>query len=150
MAPRGQVCQIWRLARDGVEGLLATELWYCSEQGLGIGMPGIREELSHRTVFDDLARIHDRHFVAHLGDDPQIVGDEDQRHAGVPLQVFEEVQILRLDGHIQVGGGLVGDDQFGAARQGNSADDALPHTATHLMRILAHARRGGRNADGSQ
>src|SRR5882724_9068795 len=150
VAPRGQAGQIRRLARDGVEGLLTAELRHRAEQGFGIGVFWIREELPHGTVFDDLTSIHDCHFVAHLGDNTQIVGDENQGHTGFSLELFQQVQVLRLDGDIQVGGGLVGDDQFGAARQGNSSHDALPHAATHLMRILAHARRWGRDADGPQ
>ena len=61
-------------------------------------------------------------------------------HAGLLPDVLEQVQILCLNGHIEVGRGLVGIDQPGAASQGNSADNTLTHTAAHLVRIIAHAQ----------
>src|SRR5262245_39471373 len=54
MASCRQVRQIRRLTRNGIEGLLTAELWHRAEQGFGVGMFWIREELPNRTVFDDL------------------------------------------------------------------------------------------------
>jgi hypothetical protein len=78
-------------------------------------MPGVVIDLPHRALLDDFASVHHRHPVAHLSDDTQIVGDENQRHAGLALQVFEEIEVLQLDGDVQIGGRLVGDDAFGPA-----------------------------------
>ena len=58
------------------------------------------------------------------------------------LQFLQQVEVLRLDRHVEVGGRLVGDDQLRAAGERDRADDALAHAARHLVRILAHALAG--------
>src|SRR5215510_11209028 len=142
--------QVRGLAADGIERLLAAELRHRADQGARVGMLGGVEELAYRRLLDDLARVHDGHPVAHLRDDPEVVRHEDQGHAGLALDVLQEVQVLRLDRHVEVGRGLVGDDQARAAGQRDGADDALPHAAAHLMRILAHAPLGRRDPHGAE
>ena len=105
-------------------------------------MAGGVEELAHRRLLDDLARIHHRDPVAHLGHDAEVVRDEDQRHAGLALDVLEEVQVLGLDGHVEVRRRLVGDDHTRAAGQRDGADDALAHAAAHLVWIISHPPLG--------
>ena len=51
------------------------------------------------------------------------------------LQVLKQVQNLRLDGHVQRGSRLVGDDELGRAGQGHGDHDALAHTAGQLVGI---------------
>jgi hypothetical protein len=70
------------------------------------------EDLAGRALLDDAAGVHNRHAVAHLGHDAEVVSDEQQRHAGPPLEVLEHVEVLGLDGDVEVGGRLVGDDQL--------------------------------------
>jgi hypothetical protein len=53
------------------------------------------------------------------------VGDEDQRQAMLALQVAQQVEVLRLDGEIEAGGRLVGDQQ---ARLAGNADGACRPT----------------------
>ena len=101
------------------------------------------EQVAHRAHLDDPAGVHHRQRVAHLGDDAEVVGDEDQRHAGLLLDVLEQVEILGLDGDIEVGGGLVGNDQLGSAGKRDGADDALAHAAAHLMRDSSRMRIAG-------
>src|SRR6185503_13693678 len=96
------------------------------------------EQVSHRTVLDDPPCIHHRHAVAHACDDPKVVGDKYYRHARVALQVLEKIEVLRLDGDIEVGGGFIGDDQFWTAGQCDGADDALTHATAHLVRVVTH------------
>ena len=50
-----------------------------------------------------------------LGDDAEVVGDHDQAHAGLGLDVLDELQDLRLDGDVERGGRLVGDQHVGLA-----------------------------------
>ena len=73
--------------------------------------------------------------------DTEIVGDKDQCDPAFLLNVFQHFQILGLNGDIEIGRWLVGDDQLWSARHGNRADNALAHPAAHLMRIFAHADR---------
>ena len=87
-------------------------------------------------VLHNVAGVDDRHLVADLGHNAHVVGD--QQHGGVVLfaQVGDQVQHLGLDGHIQRGGGLVGQQQVGVAGQRNGNDHTLLHAAGKLMRIL--------------
>src|SRR5215813_6864634 len=149
-APGWEPGQIRGLTADGIERLLAAELRHRADQRARVGMLGGVEELAHGRLLHDLARVHDGHPVAHLRDDAEVVRDEDQGDAGLALDVLQEVQILRLDRDVEVGRGLVGDDETRPAGQGDGADDALPHAAAHLMRILAHAPLGRRDADGAE
>src|SRR5438093_1577296 len=149
-AARRKIGQVRGLAADGIERLLAAELRHRAEQRARVGMLGGVEELAHRRLLDDLARVHDGDPVAHLRDDAKVVRHEDQGHAGVALDVLQEVEVLRLDRDVEVGRRLVGDHEPRPAGQRDGADDALAHAAAHLMRILAHAPLRRRDPDGAQ
>ncbi len=64
-------------------------------------------------MFDDLSGVHHHHVVGDVGDHSQIVGDEDHRHVLFPLQGVQEFDDLGLGGHIEGGGGLIGDEKLG-------------------------------------
>ena len=64
-------------------------------------------------MLDDLSGVHDHHVVSHVGDHPQVVGDEDHRHVFFSLQRVQEVHDLSLGGHVEGSGGLIGDEQLG-------------------------------------
>ena len=94
-----QLGEVGGLARDRKKRLLAAEFGHRAEQGLGVGMLSIAEQVAHGAVLDDLPGIHYGHLVAHLGDDAEIVGDEDQRDAtllGEGENVVEATSISRL------------------------------------------------------
>src|SRR2546426_6130509 len=149
-ASRGQVREIGWLTRDRIQGLLAPELRHRAEQGSRVRVLGVVEELPHRRLLDDLAGIHDGDPVTHLRHDAQVVRHEDQRNAGLPLDVPEEVEILRLDGDVEIRRGLVGNDDPRPAGEGDRADDALAHAAAHLVGILAHPPLGRRDPHGAE
>src|SRR5712691_2847655 len=87
-AARRQGREIWRLAGDGVERLLAPQLRHGVEQSSGVGVLRCVEQVPHRLHLDDLAGVHYRYFVTHLGHNAQVVGDEDEGHATGALQVL--------------------------------------------------------------
>ena len=97
------------------------------------------------SLFGDAPRIHDDDLVTHLGDDSEIVGDEQNRHAKLALEGAQEIEDLRLDGDVERGGGLVGDEQGGIAGEGHRDDHALPHAAGELMRVFQGADFRGRD-----
>src|SRR5262245_28666108 len=149
-ASPGQGREVWRLAGNRIEGLLAAELRHRAHEGPRVGMLGFVEQLAYGRVLDDPARVHHGDAVAHLGHDAEVVGDEDEGHARLALDVLEEIEILRLDGHVEVRGGLVGDDQARAPGERDGPHDALAHAPAHLMWIVAHPPLGGGDADGPQ
>ena len=99
---------------------------------------------------DDLAGVHDHRAVGVAGDDPHIVGDQDHRHAEPPLQVVEQGQDLGLDGDVERGGRLVGDQQFGLAGQRHGDHDPLAETAGQLVGVVVQALGRVRHAHEAQ
>ena len=86
----------------------------------GVGADGLNEDL--RVVFagvlhqggggvllQDFPAVEDAHPVAEGGYEAEVVGDEEDGHAVLLLELFQEFQNAGLDGHIQVPGWLVGD-----------------------------------------
>ena len=64
------------------------------------------------------------------------MGDENDAGALFLLQFVHQPQNLGLDGHIQGGGGLVRNQNFGAAGQRHGNHHPLAHAAGKLVRIL--------------
>ena len=67
------------------------------QKGPGVGMPRVVVEGGGRGLFDDLAQIHHGHPVAHLLDQPQVVGDQQVGQTESLLQVDQEI-----DDHINM------------------------------------------------
>ena len=59
----------------------------------------------------------------------------------------QQIEDLRLDRHVERGGRLVGDQEFGFARQRDRNRHPLPHPAGELMRILRQPLLGRGNTD---
>ena len=57
-----------------------------------------------------------RDVIGELGDDPQVVRDDDDGAVELGLQVPDEVEDLRLHGHVEGRRRLVGDEQRRVAR----------------------------------
>ncbi len=105
------------------------------------------EDAVGRALFHHLAAIHDHDPVGHLGDDAHVVGDEDHGHAHLVLQQSDQRQYLCLDGDVERGRGLVGDEQARLARERHRDHDPLPHAAGQLVRIAAEDLRRFGNAN---
>ena len=132
-----------RPARRAVEGTARQ----AGEQALRVRMARRPEQRSHVGLLDHPAGVHDDDPVGDLGDDAEVVGDEQNRHADLAPQLVEQRQDLRLDGDVEGGRRLVGDQQQGVAREGDRDHHPLPHSARQLMRILAEALLRGRDLD---
>ena len=65
----------------------------------------------------------------------QVVGNKHIGQVLLILQFLQEVNDLRLNGHIQSGNGLVADDELGPQRQRTGDADTLSLTAGELVRI---------------
>jgi hypothetical protein len=96
---------------------------------------GIVEDRSGGAGLHDPAEPHDRHPVGEVGDDTEVVGHQDDPHPQFVLQFAEEVEDLRLHGHVQCGRGLVGDQQVGPAGDRACDEDALRHPAGDLVGV---------------
>ena len=105
-------------------------------------MVRLREQILHRRLFDDLAGIHHHDALRGLGHHAHVVGDQHHRHAEARLHVEQQVEDLRLDGDVQRGGRLVGDQQLRLAGERHGDHHALAHAAGELVRVVAHAAVG--------
>ena len=97
-------------------------------------MARVREDRRDRALLGDLAGVHHEHPVARLGDDRQVVGDQDQRQPELLPQPLEELQDLGLDHHVERGRRLVADDHRRVAGEGHRDHRPLAHPAGELVR----------------
>ena len=112
------------------------------------GCSGLLNSSLDRRDLLDLAAVHHRHAIARLGDDGEVVGDEQDRGVLLPLlHLQHQVENLRLDRHVERRRRLVGDQQVGVQRERHGDHDALPLPPGELMRILLHPRSAVGDAD---
>src|SRR5581483_850369 len=83
--------QVGRDAGDG-DGGLGLQRDDRSQEGLRVGVAGGGEHGGHRALLDDAAGVHDRHPVAGLGHDSQVVGDQYDGHAEPAAQAGQQVE----------------------------------------------------------
>jgi hypothetical protein len=100
-------------------------------------------------VLDDLAVAHHGDVVGQPGHHREIVADQDDRRPAL-LGLGQQVEDLRLHGHVEGGGRLVGDQQLRVEGDRRGDERALPQPAGELVRALpgTHLRLG--YADGGQ
>ena len=103
------------------------------------------EDRVHRTLLHLAAEIHHHDVVGHLGDHAHVVRDQDHRQPAFVLQSAEQIQDLRLGGHIQRRGRLVGDQDARLGGQRERDHHALTQAAGEL-----EANRHPRAAPGAE
>ena len=114
---------------------------------LGVGVLRRGEDVARRAALDDLAIVHDADPVGHLAHDAEIVGDQQHGHVELGLELEQQVEDLRLDGHVERRGRLVGDEQVGLVGERHGDHHPLPLAAGELMRIGVEAALGVVDAD---
>ena len=110
----------------------------------------MRNSSADRRFLHFAAGIHHQHAFGDLRHHPQIVGDENDGGAHPLLELAHQIEDLRLNGHIERGGRLVGDQELRVAGERHGDHHPLPHAAGELMRIFAHAPLRLGDADQSQ
>src|SRR5439155_27346790 len=96
-------------------------------------MARVSEEFAYLTCFDCAPGVHDNSPVGHLGHDPKIMCDEQDRRSDPCSQVSHQVEDLCLDGHVQRGRGLVCNKELVRTSQGHRYHHALSHTPRSLV-----------------
>ena len=136
-AARGDVDRAGRLPLEGrrVEGPLRGRPGHRGQQRLGVGVQPTGGQDRTFGHFHEPAHVHHGHPVADLGDDPQVVGDEEVGEAVALLQLRQEVQNLGLDGDVQGADGLVRHDEPGFQGQGPGDAQALALAAAEFVGI---------------
>ncbi len=87
------------------------------------------EERLGRGDLGNAAGVENHDPIGHLGDHPQVMGDQHERHSGVSLQRPQQVEDLRLDRHVERRRRFVGNQQFRPAGNRHGNHDPLAHAA---------------------
>ena len=98
--------------RVELRSALLIGTWHRFEQRLRVGVRRHLEERARIGRLDDTTGVHDLYTVTGSRDDAQIVRNEQRRGVEFLAQRGDEIEHLRLDGHIERRGRLVGDEQF--------------------------------------
>src|SRR5215208_5185253 len=98
-------------------------------------MARLGRDLLRRRDLDQLAQVHHADAVGDVGDDGEVVGDEEISEAELALEVAQQVEHLGLDGDVQRGDGLVADDELGVNADGAGDANALTLAAGELVRV---------------
>ena len=109
------------------------------------GAAGRRRASSTGRALDDPAGIHHHDAVGDLGDDAEIVGDEQDRHA--ELAAAGRCSRSRICAWMVTSSAVVGSSAIsscGLAGQRHGDHDALAHAAGELVRIVVDALRRAR------
>ena len=107
------------------------------DQSLGIGMARMVEHFICSTVLNNPPVTHHDHAVGNFGDDAKVVRDEHDAGVVMRIELFEELEDLRLRRHIERCCRLVGDQKFRVERKSHGDHNALTLAARQLVRIGA-------------
>ena len=99
-----------------------------------IGVLRPLQQLGAGAALHHPAAIEHDDLVGDVGDHAEIVADEQDRHAELGLQVLHQLEDLRLDGDVERGGRLVGDQHRRPADQRHGDHGALAQAAGELER----------------
>ena len=148
----GPVVRAGDHARDGLQpgSCPPADLGDRLQQRLGVGVLGIMKERAHICHLGHPAQVHDDNPLGDLGDDAEVMGDHDDAHACLLLEPRHQLQYLRLGGHVQGRGRLVGDQQAGLAGESHGDHGSLAHAAAELVRIGVGLSFGLGHADMTQ
>lgn len=116
----------------------------CRKQCLGVRMQRIFEQQISWCFFYHSSHIHNRNIIREIFYNGQVMGNEDIGQSQILLQLFEQVQNLRLNGNVQRGNRLVADNDFRIHSQSAGNTDTL------TRRRPAHADRHWHSALPSQ
>ena len=98
------------------------------------------EDLLDVAVLDHPPGVHDGDPVREAGHHPQVVADEHERGAGLLPRGAQHVEDLRLDGDVEGGGRLVGDEHVRVVGDGQGDRHPLAHAAGELVGVGAEPR----------
>ncbi|MNC25182.1 hypothetical protein D3C75_732590 [compost metagenome] len=109
-------------------------------------MERTEKNIPHRRFFHNASGVHHGNRIRHFGNNAQIMGDQHDSRSHFPVQLVQEVENLGLDGHIQRGCRLIGNQHPRLAQYCHGNHNPLAHAAGQLKGILLQARLGRRNA----
>src|SRR5215211_5573131 len=88
-----------------------VETRYRPKQAPGVRVRWPVEQLFGTAILHGPAGVHHQHVIGELCNDPEVMGDQYDRGVELPLKVADQVEDLGLNGDVERGGRLVGDQQ---------------------------------------
>jgi hypothetical protein len=130
---RGERARHITLEHDSV----AAQTWVRNrdrrEKRLSVWVLRVAVEQFPISDFNDAAEVHNRHPIADVLNNCQIVGDKEQREIEFLLQFAKQVEHLRLNRHIKSRDRFIGNDKLGFEDQRSGDADALSLSTGELM-----------------
>ena len=120
---------------DPVSLFLRIGIGYGGEQRLRIGVHRVIEDRVLFAELDHRTQVHDADLIRNIFDDRQIVRNEEIGKFSLLLQIFQKIDDLRLNTHVERGDGFVADDEPRRHDERTRDTDTLALTARKLMRI---------------
>ena len=80
--------------------MFRAKAWDAGDEGFGVGVLGIAEDMFGLAGFNDFASEHHGDAVAEASDDAEIMSDEDQRHVELGAETLQFGKNLGLDRNI--------------------------------------------------
>jgi hypothetical protein len=114
----------------------SVQFGHRSQQAFCIGMIWRLADGIGIALLDNLTMVHDDDAITHVSHHRQIVGDEQQSKFQLFLEVFEQVQNLRLHTHIKRANGLIADEESGLNSQSPRYANALALSTAEFMRVM--------------
>ena len=125
---------------------LAARARHAREEAPRVRMRRAREERVGRRRLHLLAGVHHDHAIADLVRGAEIVRGEEHRHPALLHELAQQPEDLRLDRHVERGGGLVRDDEVRPRQQRHRDHQPLALAAGELVRQPAQARAPARGS----
>ena len=92
-APRGRMDEVGDSAGDRTKFVVATfNSRHAAQKPQRVGMPGLAQEFSGWRHLDELASVHDANPVTRLGDDAEIVSDQNHAHRDLAVAAPEATE----------------------------------------------------------
>ena len=133
--------------RDQSLPRLHVEAWNRPQQGSQIGMLRVLKNVVEGAAFHDFAAVHHHDFFGDVGNDPEVMGDQQHRHVEFALKFYYQLEDLRLDGHIQRRCRLIGDQQRRMTDKRHRDHRPLAQSARQLERIAPRGPLGVGESD---
>ena len=111
-------------------------------QAFRVGVLRVGVDLVNRAFFDDFALVHDNQPVGDFRGDAQVVGDQDKPHVLFVAQLNQQIQNLRLHGHIKRCCRFIGNQDFRLQCKSHGDHHALALTTGKLVWIIVGAAFG--------
>ena len=147
-AAGGRAKERGRLTADLRQALeLDVEPRQRAEETPGVRVEWMLEQRVDRRVLRDAGGVHDDDLVRRLGDDAEIVRDEDHGGPVLGLELPDQVEDLRLRRDVERRGRLVRDEERRVVDQGHRDHHALAHPAGELVRVVVDPLLGPRDPD---